>query len=103
MIQHKHKSTHVVANTVLQTSVSTTRMCEVLHQLLVPNHDVKYDVNKLRSQAHAARHNVGIVYSVAKDTPCSEALRAQPDLPIRKLSWLQRHDRESGDLYSILL
>ena len=51
-----------------------------------PNPDVKYEVNKLRSQAYAARHNVGIVYSVAKGTPSSDALRVQPDLPILKLS-----------------
>ena len=39
---------------------------------------------------------------VAKDTPSTEALRERPDLPAHKLTWLQRHDRESGDLYGVL-
>jgi hypothetical protein len=29
-------------------------------------------------------------------------LRERPDLPAQKLSWLQRHDRESGDLYGVV-
>ena len=41
-------------------------------------------------------------YVSAKDTPSTEALRERPDLPAQKLSWLQRHDRESGDLYGVL-
>ena len=64
-------------------------------------HDIQYEVNKLGSQAYAARHKVGIVHSVAKDSPSSEALRLQPDLTTTKLSWLQRHDRESKDMYGI--
>ena len=44
----------------------------------------------------------GITYCAAKDTPSLEALRERPDLPAQKLSWLQRHDRESGDLYGIV-
>ena len=40
--------------------------------------------------------------SCAKDTPSVEALRERPDLATQKLSWLQRHDRESGDLYGLV-
>ena len=29
-------------------------------------------------------------------------LRARSDLPSQKLEWLNRHDRESGDLYGVL-
>ena len=36
------------------------------------NLDVKYEVNRLRSRAYAASHIVGMVYSVAKDTPSSD-------------------------------
>ena len=43
-----------------------------------------------------------ITYCPAKDTPSPEALRERPDLPAQKMSWLQRHDRESGDLYGIV-
>ena len=42
------------------------------------------------------------MYCPAKDSPSTEALRMKPDLPVQKLSWLSRHDRESGDLYGIL-
>ena len=66
------------------------------------NNDIKYEVNKLRAQAYAAKTKVGIVYCPAKDTPSAEALRAREDLPSQKLTWLQRHDRESGDLYGML-
>ena len=67
------------------------------------NMDFEYEVNQLRPQACAARHNVGIVYSETRDTPSLEALRLQPDLPTKQMSWLQRHYRGSGDLYGILL
>ena len=43
-----------------------------------------------------------VTYVAAKDTPSTEALRERPDLPAHKMSWLQRHDRESGDLYGVL-
>ena len=66
------------------------------------NNDIKYETNKLRARlfAHATRKPV--TYAVAKDTCSSEALRAKPDLSTQKLSWLQRHDRESGDLYGMM-
>ena len=44
----------------------------------------------------------GIIYCPAKDTPSTEALRVRPDLPAQNISWLNRHDRESGDLYGML-
>ena len=67
-----------------------------------PNNDVKYEVNKLRSHSYATRRGVGLMYCPAKDTPTADALRERPDLPSQKVSWLNRHDRESGDLYGIL-
>ena len=66
------------------------------------NNDIEYELNELRAQAYAATRNVGIVCCLAKETPSIDALRARPDLPALKLTWLQRHDRESGDLYGIL-
>ena len=50
----------------------------------------------------AATDNETIIYCAAKDTVTPDALRERPDLPAQKLSWLQRHDRESGDLYGIV-
>ena len=67
-----------------------------------PNNDLKYDVNKLRAQAYAAKQGTGIMYCPAKDTPTPEALRIRSDLPAQKAYWLNRHDRESGDLYGVL-
>eukprot|EP00959_Pyramimonas_sp_CCMP1952_P171079 3574568-Pyramimonas_sp.AAC.1 len=43
-----------------------------------------------------------MVHVPARDTPTPDALRERPDLPQQKLAWLQRHDKESGDLYGFL-
>ena len=40
--------------------------------------------------------------SPARDTPSTEALRLRPDLPAQQISWLNRHDRESGNVYGVL-
>ena len=64
--------------------------------------DIKYEVNKLRSHAYAEKRQEGLVYCPAKDTPSTEALRLRQDLPSQKIAWLNRHDRESGDLYGML-
>ena len=63
------------------------------------NNDIKYETNKLRARVYATKQNEAITYCAAKDTVTPEALRERPDLPAQKLTWLQRHDRESGDLY----
>ena len=69
---------------------------------ILANNDFKYEVNKLRANLFASAMNEAITYCPAKDTPSPEALRERPDLPAQKLSWLQRHDRESGDLYGMV-
>ena len=66
------------------------------------NNDIKYEVNKLRSQTYAEQRHEGMIYCPAKDTPSTEALRVRQDLATQKVSWLNRHDRESGDLYGML-
>ena len=66
------------------------------------DHDIKYDVNKLRAQSFASSTHTGIFYCSAKDRPSPDDLRARPDLPNQKLEWLNRHDRGSGDLYGVL-
>ena len=42
------------------------------------------------------------VYCPATDTPSTEALRLRQDLSSQHIAWLNRHDRESGDLYGML-
>ena len=66
------------------------------------NNDVKYDANKTRARSFAAQHRSLITYAVAKDTPSEETLREKPGIAADKVKWLQRHDRESGDLYGML-
>ena len=66
------------------------------------NNDVKYDANKTRARSFAAQHRSLITYAAAKDTPSEETLREKPGIAADKVKWLQRHDRESGDLYGML-
>ena len=67
-----------------------------------PNNDVKYEANKVRASQYARKHKKPMVYVPARDTPTPEALRERPDLPQQKMAWLQRHDKESGNLYGFL-
>ena len=66
------------------------------------NNDVKYDNNKKRAEQYANDQNRAITFVIAKDTPSHDAIREKPGLAAEKMSWLQRHDKESGDLYGIL-
>ena len=70
--------------------------------VIFAKHDIKYDVNKMRAQSLASLTNTGITYCAAKDHPTLDDLRTRSDLPTKKLEWLKRHDRESGDLYGVL-
>ena len=63
---------------------------------------LKYHVNKLRAQQFAAHRSHALYYAVASDRISSRALQAKADLQQDKLSWLQRHDKECGNLYGIL-
>ena len=56
----------------------------------------------MRAQSLTSLTNTGFTYCAATDHPTLDALRARPDLPTKKLEWLKRHDRESGDLYGVL-
>ena len=68
---------------------------------IVANNDVKYDTNKTRAIHYARAQKASILWCVAKDSVTLDALRDDPSLPTRKLDWLQRHDRECGDLYGM--
>ena len=69
---------------------------------IFPNNDIKYATTKLRAQLFASHHQRAITFAVAKDTPSLEALREKPGIAAERLKWLQRHDRERGDLYGML-
>ena len=69
---------------------------------IFPNSDVKYDVNKTRARDYSRRLGVEALYSVARDVPSADALRESPNIRSKKREWLQRHDRECGDLYGML-
>ena len=66
------------------------------------NDDLKYEVNKLRAEGYASKSGTGIMYCPAKDTPTADALRVPSDLASLNVSWLNRHDPESGDSYGML-
>ena len=66
------------------------------------NNDIKYDMNKTRAALHAESNRLEVVYSVAQDDPSAAAKRECPTIAARKREWLQRHDRECGDLYGML-
>ena len=50
----------------------------------------------------ASIHRKKITWAQAKDTASAEVLKDRPINHSTKLQWLQRHDRESGDLYGML-
>ena len=69
---------------------------------IVSNNDVKYALNKQRSEAWALAHKEPILWCYARDRPNTEALATEPNLLEKKIQWLQYHDRECGDLYGML-
>ena len=52
---------------------------------VLPNNDMKYEVNKKRALGYANKLQTGVLYCPAKDSPSHEALRIRPDLPSQKL------------------
>ena len=70
--------------------------------LIFATNDMKYEANKLRALNYAKYHEQEVKFAPAKDVISTQALAERPDLVTRKVEWLQRHDRESGDLYGIL-
>ena len=49
------------------------------------NHDIKYEVNKLRAQTYAQQQKEGIISCPDKDTPSTEAFCVRPDYPAQKV------------------
>ena len=62
----------------------------------------KCHTNKIRAEAFARRTKRHLHYVVAQDCACAAVVREKPDLAEQKLLWLQRHDRECGELCGML-
>ena len=69
---------------------------------IFPNNDIKYEVNKRRSQIFAAETCQKITWSFAKDRPNNNTIAEKPNLQEEKMVWLTRHDRDCGELYGLL-
>ena len=69
---------------------------------IFPNNDIKFAVNKIRAQIYAASSGHAITWSQARDVGNSAVLADHPDICKAKLQWLQRHDRDCGNLYGML-
>ena len=69
---------------------------------IFPNNDIKCEVNKHRAQVYAAATKQAITWSQAKDKPSSKVLSDKPNIVEEKVVWLNRHDKDCGDLYGML-
>jgi len=70
--------------------------------VIVANNDVKADLNKRRARYWARLRRKGMCWVYARDVASAEALASEPDLLHKKREWLKRHDRECGNLCSML-
>lgn len=64
--------------------------------------DLKYHVNKRRAMDWARAKGKQVQIAVAKDIASASVLQEKPDLAAEKVQWLQRHDKECGELYGML-
>ncbi|CAE7375727.1 unnamed protein product [Symbiodinium microadriaticum] len=62
----------------------------------------KCHTNKVRAEAFAGRAGRELHYVVAQDRASAAVVREKPNLAQEKLAWLQRHDRECGELCGML-
>ena len=67
-------------------------------RVIVSNNDVRAEINKHRAQAFAAKRGLQLLWNFAQDQIPLELLATDPHLAQRKVEFLQRHDRECGDL-----
>ena len=70
--------------------------------MIFPSNDIKYDTNKTRATRFAESQGEGILWSPAKDVATTEVLKECPSVLARKVEWLSKHDRDTGDLYGML-
>ena len=66
--------------------------------LIVPNNDIKYESSKRRAKLIAQKKKEPILWAAAKDVPSHSALAECPSILQKKVEWLTKHDKETGDL-----
>ena len=66
-------------------------------RVIVPNNDVRAEINKHRARAFAAKRGLQLLWNFAQDQMPLELLAADPHLAQRKVEVLPHH-RECGDL-----
>ena len=66
--------------------------------MIVPNNDVRAEINKQRARRFAAERHAQVLWCFAKDSFPNATLSADPNMPARKVEFLQKHDRECADL-----
>ena len=98
--QERKSKRRVLTTEEFQQTFAQKSMINVI--CAVPNNDVRYEINKHRATLFAQLNNKQLLWCPAKDKVSLDALRDDPSLPSRKLEWLQRHDRQSGDLMGML-
>ena len=69
---------------------------------IFPNSDIKYEVNKSRAHVYAAKKDVAITWSIARDKASNKVLAEKLHIAEEKKVWLTRHDRDCGNLYGVL-
>ena len=62
----------------------------------------KTHANKVRAQVFAKQAGQRLHFAIAQDLASAPVLLQKPNLAEEKLVWLQRHDRECGDLCGVL-
>ena len=67
-----------------------------------PNIDIKYEVNKRRADIFASANGLCLTWCPAKDRPNTRVLNEKPNITEEKVVWLQRHDKDCGDLNGLL-
>ena len=67
-----------------------------------PNNDIMYEVNKRRADIYVYANGLCLTWCPAKDRPNTWVLNEKPNITEEKVVWLQRHDKDCGDLYGLL-
>ena len=69
---------------------------------IFPTNVRKCHTLKVRAEAYAEATKQDLHYIIAQDKACAAVLHEKAELATEKLAWLQRHDRECGDLCGVL-
>lgn len=101
MCAQERRSRALAAKDILDKRFVTTMF--LIAPPIFANNDIKYETDKLRAKHYAVNDGKPLKYACANNMPTPDALPERPDMPSQKLAWLQRHDRETGNLYGVIL